>query len=148
MRNSFFLCLRLAALAPLVFAQGTIAPNEARPVVTLWWTVGGVPVSPTPFVAAPGPANTDAKNWVSRTKINPRLTLALFLREKPHFHLSLLEVGVFNDPLVASTQPFEGAAIPSETLPDIEIRSSSKAIFPLLQHLTSFEEIGRSNRSH
>ncbi len=94
------------------------------------------------FVLAPGPQTGGTRNSVSRLPISNELSVVLHRRSNTAIPVSLLEVSVWNAPLVATTQPGPGGIVPSQQLPVLEIvAGNGMRIFPLLPQLSSFLEV-------
>lgn len=122
-------------------------PPAGDPIagVAFSWRVNNVVVPPMPFVASAGPAGS-AKNEVSRLQYTNELALVLYRRSLPGSAVSLLEVAVWNDPLVCQTQPTPGGVIPSQTIPNLEISVSGAQIYPMFPVLTTWTAVTDGQR--
>jgi len=116
------------------------APPPPPPTdgLTFKWTVDGVEKLPPAFVPAPGPGG-NAGNLVSRLQLTSEVSLVIWRRFSPSSPVSLVEVGIFNDPLNCTTQQGgAGGVIPSVTMPDIGIFCFNGKMYPLLPTLSTW----------
>ncbi|MFN0207110.1 MAG: hypothetical protein ACKVS6_12475 [Planctomycetota bacterium] len=110
------------------------------------WFVNGSPIDAPPFVPTPGPSPSRARNHVSKFQLTPQLTLVIYRRMWQPYGVALLEVGVFNSPLIVYNQPQPGLPIPSQILPNIEIAVSGANIKPLFPAISTFKPVTTNQR--
>lgn len=110
------------------------------------WIVDGETVDAPSFVPAKGPEGA-TRNFVSRHQLSHELSLSVYQRVKPGYGVALLELAIFNDPLVCRVQPAAAAAVPSSTLPEIEFEvAGSDRIFPVQPALSTFRPVEAGKR--
>lgn len=128
----------------------TNAANTYKPAsgITFQWIVNGSPVNAPAFVNIPGPSNSAAQNTMSRLQLTHELALVVYRRALPNMAVSLVEIGVWNDPLICTNQPGAGATIPSQTLPNLDITISGGSMYPLFPKLTSWHPVGNPQHFH
>jgi len=112
-----------------------------NPGIQFRWLVDGA-VYPAPdFVNSPGPAATAARNSVSRFPISSHVSLLIYRRMIPDTAAMWIEAGFMNDPLITTAQPFAGAAVSSELLPDVQLEVAGGRLLPLFPQLATFKPV-------
>lgn len=122
-------------------------PPSGNPIagVSFEWRVNNQPIAAPAFVNVAGPAGA-AKNQMSRHQWSNEIALTLYRRYLPGSAVSLLEVAIWNDPLVCQVQPAPGAVIPSQTIPNIDLIVNGASMYPCFPSLTCWDPVSDGQR--
>lgn len=115
--------------------------------LTFTWFVNGIPFTPPAFTLAPGPTGS-ARNLESRLQLTHELALVLHRRVLPGSAVSLLEVAVWNDPLICQVQPAPGQTIPSQTIPNLDLQISGGKGYPIFPALSTWKIVTLGSTYH
>lgn len=110
------------------------------------WILDGQAITAPEFEPAKGPPG-GTQNFVSRHQFNHEISLSIYERVKRDYPVALLEVAIFNDPLVCQVQPAAAAPVPSSLLPEIIFKVEGEArIYPIQPALSTFRPIEAGKR--
>ncbi|MFN0205023.1 MAG: hypothetical protein ACKVS6_01760 [Planctomycetota bacterium] len=114
--------------------------------ISFHWVINNIPFNPPAFVPSPGPANHPARNQISRLQLTHELALVLYRRVLPGSAVSLLEVAIWNDPLVCQVQPGPGLPIPSQVIPNLDLVISGGRMLTMFPNLATWKPVTQGKR--